>query len=52
MCSRIDKRRREVNEARQRAKDKAAARRGELEDSDVFQKFKRDANEVHTGIHI
>lgn len=43
---RIDKRRKAVLERRQKAKDKAAQRHQALLESQAFQKFKRDANEV------
>ncbi|KAK7105089.1 spectrin beta chain, non-erythrocytic 5-like isoform X3 [Littorina saxatilis] len=45
-ADRIDKRRREVMEQRQRAKDKAAKRQEKLGDSMAFQEFKRDATEL------
>ena len=43
---RIDKRRKSVLERRQKAKDRARERHEALLASEVFQKFKRDANEV------
>ena len=42
----IDKRRREVLEQRQKAKDKAGNRQEKLGGSLAFQEFKRDSSEV------
>ncbi|CAL1542371.1 unnamed protein product [Lymnaea stagnalis] len=47
---RIDKRRKQVLERRQKVKDKAAERQQALLASQDFQKFKRDANELSDWI--
>ena len=50
-CCRIDQRRREVVERRERVKDKCADRHNQLLSSQALQEFKRDAEEVSGGGH-